>query len=91
MTSKHPLLSTPGKKMIPVIASFDAQGNIRPLYARINGLDYKILSSVSIQATREYVGFECRIEDYGRIKKFELFFSLEARVWFMEYSGRIST
>lgn len=87
MNPKHPLFSVPNRKTTPVIASFDAQGNVRPLYIRIDSFDFEILSCRVTKTMIEFIEFECRIEDHGRLKKIKLFLSLSAHVWFIDYSG----
>lgn len=54
--------------LVPVIASFDADGHIKPLYVRINGESFKIHSSwmkPSFSGTNVY---HCKVIDHNCLK-----------------------
>ena len=50
-------------KIVPVIASFDSKGQIRPLYVRIDEASYKICSCFLRNRFANLLEFSCRILD----------------------------
>ena len=84
MTVSHSLSDTPGREVIPTIASFDTKGNMQPLYIRINDLEYKILSCFTKNKNNSYIEFECQIQDYDRLKRICLCYSFFEHVWFLD-------
>lgn len=67
--------------IIPVIASFDSQGHISPLWVRINGQAYKVESFWSTNYFRNIVDFKCKIIDGESIKPLALSFYREEGMW----------
>lgn len=49
--------------VVPVIASFDSAGTIKPLYVRIRGYSYKILSCWSKQCYSNIFVYYCTVEN----------------------------
>ena len=72
--------------ILPVIASFDSEGRIHPLYVRINGDSFKIVSS---HITANYINtieFFCKVidredEDFVTYKPLILTFYRRECVW----------
>lgn len=70
------------QEIVPVVASFDTDGHIRPLYVRILGNSYKILShwigTASFSGVSEY---NCKIAvgDYER--QILLKYYVREKVW----------
>ena len=54
-------------EVIPVIASFDSSGNVLPLYARIQGYEYKILRCWH-KRSGPFIMFYCTVEN-NRMQK----------------------
>jgi len=51
-------------KSVPVIASFDTEGHIAPLYVRLNGQAHRVLSYwIRNTAFINTIEFSCKIED----------------------------
>ena len=48
-------------KIVPVIASFDSKGQIRPLYVRIDEASYKIYSCFLRNRFANLLEFSCQI------------------------------
>lgn len=65
---------------LPVIASYDATGNILPLYIGYKGESYKILSA-ALKPTLVLIIFECKVEVHGRVRNVELTFHPSDCVW----------
>lgn len=66
---------------VPVIASFDSQGHIAPLWVRINGQAYKIESFWSSHCFRNIVDFKCKIIDGESLRPLALTFYREEGMW----------
>lgn len=48
-------------EIIPVIASYDGEGHIRPLYARINDEKYKVESSWVRSDSLNNIDYHCKL------------------------------
>ena len=67
---------------VPVIASFDTEGHIAPLYVRLNGESHKILSYwIRNNAFINTVEFSCKIEDDGFEKPLLLMYYYDEATW----------
>lgn len=67
--------------VVPVIASFDSEGRIAPLYVRILGNSYKIDSFGERLRYANVTEFNCRIIDRGYIKPLKLTYHAEMGIW----------
>ena len=67
--------------LIPVIASFDTEGHIKPLYVRIGEDSFKVHSSCFTPGPSPVISFDCQIIDNGILKPIKLRFHREERVW----------
>lgn len=67
--------------VVPVIASFDNDGHILPLYVRIDGEPYKIRSAWLKPSFSSCFIFHCQIEDAGVIKHLMLTYHQQESVW----------
>lgn len=67
--------------IVPVIASFDAQGHIAPLYVRINGIALKIESFWISSTFHNIVDFKCKVSDNGYLKPLALSFHQQEGMW----------
>lgn len=65
---------------VPVIASFDAYGNVLPLYIGFDGESYKVLSSIP-HSEIKIKTFKCKLDVYGRIRNVTLTFHPEQSIW----------
>lgn len=67
---------------IPVIASFDSEGHIAPLYIRLEGASYKV-DTYWIRTTshRNIIEYNCKIVDNGFLKPLILSFHVNECVW----------
>lgn len=68
-------------KIVPVIASFDAEGHIKPLYVRIGELSLKVHSSWIKPASKNILEFNCELEDDDRLKPLILTYYRNEMVW----------
>lgn len=67
--------------VVPVIASFDAEGHIAPLYVRIDGAPLKIESYWANSIYRNVVEFRCKVSDNAYIKPLLLCFHRQEGTW----------
>lgn len=67
--------------IVPVIASFDAEGHIAPLYVRIDGNALKIESYWASSIYRNVVEFRCKVSDNGYLKPLLLCFHRQEGMW----------
>lgn len=67
--------------IVPVIASFDSEGHIAPLYVRIDGLSLKVESYWTSSIFRNVVEFRCKVSDNGHLKPLLLCFYRQEGMW----------
>lgn len=66
--------------LVPVIASFDSEGYISPLYVRINGISMKI-HSFWLKPTFSNPVFQCQVIDNDVLKPIILTYHPTENVW----------
>lgn len=71
------------QKGIDVIAIFDSKGNIRPLYAKVEGYDaIKIENVIDVKnTTYERLDFTCVYIREGIKKKFTMCYNAQTHLW----------
>lgn len=67
--------------IIPVIASFDSDGHIKPLFVRINGESYKVHSSWVRKGFTGSTEFNCKIIDRDYLKPIVITYHRAEGVW----------
>lgn len=67
--------------IVSVIASFDTEGHVRPLYVRIGEEPYKVHSSWLKPSFRGILEFRCKIIDGNRLKPLILEYHQSENVW----------
>lgn len=67
--------------IVPVIASFDAQGHVSPLYVRINRIPYRIETYYVVTRYSNVTEFRCKIADSGFLRPLELTFYGNEQMW----------
>lgn len=68
--------------IVPVIASFDTNGNIKPIYVRINNESLKIISAINYsESTFNVVEYSCKVIDGDYIKPLSLTYHAQDRIW----------
>lgn len=67
--------------IVPVIASFDTDGHVRPLYVRILGESYKILSQWSTSHLAGITRYNCKVDVRGLARQIVLTYYNRERVW----------
>lgn len=72
--------------VVPVIASFDATGDILPLYLRIDGIQLKILSCKLRSKNNACIQHDCIVQDDNREKHIVLTYFLREHTWAVEYN-----
>lgn len=67
--------------IVPVIASFSAQGQIKPLYVRIHGASFKVDSSYVICNFVNTVDLSCKIIDGDSLRPLMLTYHRREGMW----------
>lgn len=75
--------------IIPVIASFDSNGHIKPLYIRVNGESLKVYSSCIKPSFQSAIEFECKIIDNEYLKPLSLTYHQQDCVWTISKNSMI--
>ena len=68
-------------QVVPVISSFDCDGNIFPLYVRIDGQSLKVYNARRVDSTIQVIHFNCEVMDYDRVKSIKLSYHIGDLVW----------
>ena len=68
-------------QVVPVISSFDCDGNIFPLYVRIDGQSLKVYNARRVDSTLRIINFNCEVMNYDRVKKIKLSYHIGDMVW----------
>ena len=68
-------------QIVPVISSFDCDGNIFPLYVRIDGQSLKVYNARRVDSTIQIIHFNCEVMDYDRVKSIKLSYHIGDLVW----------
>lgn len=66
---------------VPVIASFDAEGRVKPLYVRFGDECLKVHSAVEKPSTFDLKEFQCQVVDNGYLKPLALAYRMRDTVW----------
>lgn len=75
----------PNVKPVPVIASFNCEGKIIPLYFRYEGLKLKVDNVKWISDRMEYIiKYCCEVTLQDRVQEVILFYFKKRDVWTME-------
>lgn len=75
------VFDTPNIIIVPVIASFSAGGEIKPLYVRLDGNAYKIYSSSQLHSARSKRRYRCEITENDTVIFIELTYHLHECAW----------
>lgn len=67
--------------VVPVIASFDSEGHVKPLYVRIGDLSLKVESSWLKPSFMNCMEFHCRVIDGGCLKPLILTYHQRESTW----------
>ena len=82
MEYSEPIYEFHNAKLVSVIASFNTDGKVKPLYVRMNEEPVKVLSSKVIQTTLHMIAFEVIVDDYGRQRIIRLLYKINESVWY---------
>lgn len=72
---------TRGDESVSVIASFDTQGHVKPLYVRIGDVSLKVVSSWIASPDTIIMEFKCQVEDGEYLKPLTIFYYTRENVW----------
>lgn len=70
---------------VPVIASFSADGEIKPLYVRLQNMSLKILSYCITDQNLAWMEYRCTVEDQGIRKTVKLSYYLHEPSWYWDH------
>lgn len=68
-------------EIVSVIASFDTDGQVKPLYVRINQESLKVHSSWIKPSFQGFIEFQCKVIDNGCLKPLALSYHKNENVW----------
>ena len=68
-------------EIVSVIASFDTNGHVKPLYVRINQESLKVHSSWMKPSFHGFLEFQCKVIDNGCLKPLALSYRKNENVW----------
>jgi len=66
---------------VPVIASFNQNGNMMPIYVGIDGQRFKIVSACLRSGFNNVMDFNCQINDGNYIKPIRLIYYKDDGIW----------
>jgi hypothetical protein len=69
--------------VVPVIASFDSEGHIKPLYVRIDGMSCRVLSYWIKSTFINFVAFNCMVQVGELAKPVTLTYFIDETIWTM--------
>jgi len=83
MSYMYPLESYAGDpvELVPVIASYDTQGRIRPLFVRINSEEYKVENYWEKYSCGNNVDYNCTLSRENRTYKLILTYHIRETTW----------
>lgn len=68
-------------EIVSVIASFDTDGHVKPLYVRVNQESLKVHSSWMRPSFHGFLEFQCKVIDNGCLKPLTLSYHKNENVW----------
>lgn len=68
-------------ELVPVIASYDTEGHIKPLYVRINDDRYKVENYWIKYSCGNNIDYNCTLSRDGRIYKLILTYHIRETAW----------
>ena len=69
--------------MVPVIASFDTEGHIKPIYVRLNGIAYHVDSYWVCSHFADILEYNCKVAVGDCLRPLKLTYYGKERVWLM--------
>ena len=79
----HGIKDSPHLQVVSVIASFDTDGKVKPLYVRIGRGSYKVHYSWVKPGVSNIYTYQCQIEDGDTLKPLELTYHAKDSLWVM--------
>lgn len=70
-------------KAVSVIASFASDGEVHPLYVRINDNSIKIYDTVVVNENLAYIDFTCNIVTGNLLEQLHLMYHKHEHAWFI--------
>ena len=68
-------------KIVPVISSFDREGNISPLYVRIDGESLKIYNAYQVDSPYKLLHFKCEVMIFDCVRPLDLMYHVNEHTW----------
>lgn len=79
--TSHGLKDSPHLQVVSVIASFDTDSKIKPLYVRIGSGSYKVHSSWAKPGRSDIIEYQCQIIDNDTLKPLQLTHHVRESLW----------
>ena len=67
--------------IVPVISSFDREGNVLPLYVRLEGQPFKIYNPYVCESNTRILTFRCEIITNNMVRNIKLKYFVHDLVW----------
>lgn len=71
---------------VPVIASFSAEGGIKPIYVKLNDISFKIESFYIKERHSNQIAFVCQIIDEDYLKSISMTYHSDLHLWALNKS-----
>lgn len=81
MVVSHGLKDSPNLQIVSVIAAFDADGNIKPLYVRIGEESLKVYSVSIKHKYNGIIDYRCQVIDGDYLKPIDLTYHAREYLW----------
>lgn len=74
-------MSSSNYEPVSVIASFDTEGHVRPLYVRVESESLKVHSCWQKPSFHGTIEFQCKVIDHDCLKNLNVIYSLSDNMW----------
>jgi len=68
-------------EIVPVIATYDTEGNLKPIYVRLNGTEYKVDTYLVKSSIENDMDFHCTLKKNDDNFRIILTYHLKETVW----------
>lgn len=68
-------------KSVSVIATFDSEGHVKPLYVRMGDVSLKVANSWISSSRFDVIEYQCQVEDGEYLKPLTLTYYTRETVW----------
>lgn len=75
------IISSTNYESVSVIASFDTEGHVRPLFVRVNSESLKVHSCWQKPSFRGTIEFQCKVIDNDCLKNLNVIYRQSDNIW----------